>query len=143
MVGNASRTRVSSVIWIFPSFSSIGTLKSTRTRTRLSRTSSSRTESFMVFLRARNRARARNRLHSWGPLPGSVARGQKIDATNPLAFPQSEQVVLCVHSLSLALRAFVRPKRQDKPHIQRLTHELFRNIVNGQRGKTSHYLPRY
>src|ERR1700730_1682104 len=53
--------RVSSVISIFPSRSSIGTLKSTRTSTRLPRTSMSRTVSLGIIPRApaRNRAHAR------------------------------------------------------------------------------------
>src|SRR5437868_11855295 len=47
MVGKLFRMRVSSVIPIFPACSSIGTLKSTRTSTRLPRTSRSRRASFM------------------------------------------------------------------------------------------------
>src|SRR6476646_10602990 len=50
MVGRLSRIRVSSVIAIFPSRSSVGTLKSTRTRTRRPRTSRSRRESFVIPL---------------------------------------------------------------------------------------------
>ena len=46
MVGSDSRMRVSSVMTICPSFSSVGTLKSTRTSTRFPETSRSLTESF-------------------------------------------------------------------------------------------------
>src|ERR1043165_4389149 len=49
MVGRLSRMRVSSVIAIFPSRSSVGTLKSTRTRTRRPRTSRSRRASLFML----------------------------------------------------------------------------------------------
>src|SRR5271170_3762435 len=48
-VGRLSRIRVSSVIRIFPSISSVGTLKSTRNKTRRPFTSRSRTDSFAIF----------------------------------------------------------------------------------------------
>src|SRR5439155_8165972 len=47
MVGRLSRIRVSSVMRTFPPRISVGTLKSTRTRTCLPRTSRSRTDSFI------------------------------------------------------------------------------------------------
>src|ERR1700738_2637316 len=49
IVGRLSRIRVSSVIRMFPSISSVGTLKSTRTRTRRPFTSRSRTNSFAIL----------------------------------------------------------------------------------------------
>src|SRR5215470_11175421 len=49
MVGRLSRIRVSSVIRTLPLRTSVGTLKSTRTSTRLPRTSRSRTESFAII----------------------------------------------------------------------------------------------
>src|ERR1700747_1896812 len=49
IVGRLSRIRVSSVIRIFPSISSVGTLKSTRTSTRRPFTSRSRTDSFAIL----------------------------------------------------------------------------------------------
>ena len=52
IVGRLSRTRVSSVIRIFPSISSIGTLKSTRTRTRRPFTPKSRTDNLSIVPRS-------------------------------------------------------------------------------------------
>src|ERR1700759_2807917 len=49
IVGRLSRIRVSSVIRIFSPISSVGTLKSTRTRTRRPFTSRSRTDSFAIL----------------------------------------------------------------------------------------------
>src|ERR1041385_5521800 len=50
MVGKFSRIRVSSVITIFPSRSSVGTLKSTRTSTRCPRTSRSRSDNLFMLM---------------------------------------------------------------------------------------------
>src|SRR5438128_8457660 len=92
MVGRLSRMRVSSVMRIFPPRISVGTLKSTRTRTRFPRTSRSRSISFAILLLVapvltlkacfhtlRKRLRARSRVALF---PQQL---QQLDATGTVA----------------------------------------------------------
>src|SRR5215472_5304733 len=72
MVGRLSRIRVSSVTRTLPPRTSVGTLKSTRTRTRFPRTSRSRTVSFIGVLESWSNGVAPGRIslfhHSRTPL---------------------------------------------------------------------------